>query len=272
MNAIPSNPRYATLFRRHRRVLGLTAVLAVLLTSAVASRASTIAFNNIPSAPQYYNPFGDWTGNFQPNTYDIAAMNFTPSVTGTLNGLTLGLFKASLAGTTATTLRLSPEVANMPSAPIWQGTVTAAAGLGQLSILTGIGGPTLTSGQTYWLEAFPPQDGVTLDFWDVNNQGDMGSIMGGGAYVPSTNRFALRVGVNAAPERSSLALAVCGLALIGFCIVPRRGPRAGGHPTSQTSRKRSAQSRAQSGSQCTTPPACCGRAAKDRESSPRCAR
>jgi hypothetical protein len=117
-------------------------------------------------------------------------MNFTPTATGTLDSLDLGLTNQKLVGSSTVTLRLSPEVGGIPSAPIWQPNATAATLFGTLTSLTGIGGPTLTSGQTYWLEAFPPMDGVTLDGWYSNNQGDLGSIIGNGNYIASTSRSA----------------------------------------------------------------------------------
>jgi hypothetical protein len=250
-----------------------TMVATILIALAATANGSSIVFNNIPASPSYYFNYGVWTGNFLPNTYAISAMNFTPSASGPLDELTLGLFKASSGGTTSTTLRLSPEVGNMPSAPIWQGNLTATSTFGQLSNLTSIGGPTLTAGQTYWLEAFPPQDGVTLDFWDVNNQGDVGSTIGAGNFVPNTNRFALRVGITQVPEPTSLALAVLGLVATGlFTKTMRREVRGCCPATARTTHKRSTQSPAQSGSQCTIPPACCGPAVTGPKSSRPCAR
>jgi hypothetical protein len=185
-----------------------------MLTSAAYSRASTIAFNNLAPSPQYYFNFGSWTGNFLPTMYAISAMNFTPSATGTLDQLDLGYTNQKLVGSNLATLRLSPEVGGMPSAPIWTGTATAASTFGQLTSLTGIGGPTLTAGQTYWLEAFPAMDGVTLHGWYTNNQGDVGSIISAGNFVANTPRFALRVGVLTTPEPSTLILAAGSLALV----------------------------------------------------------
>jgi hypothetical protein len=208
---------------RRRRFLFPAASVLLLLSTAVTAHAATITFNNLAPSPQYYYNFGNWTGNFLPNTYAISAMNFTPSATGTLDTLDLGLTNQKIVGSSVTTLRLSPEVSGMPSAPIWQANATAATIFGQLTSLTGIGGPTLTAGQTYWLEAFPPMDGVTLDGWYTNNQGDIGSIIGSGNFVPNTGRFALRVGVLQAPEPSALALAVFGL--ISICIFATRGRR-----------------------------------------------
>src|SRR5436309_2371543 len=73
-----------------RRALSVTVPLVLLALSTAASDASTIVFDNIAATPQYYNNFGDWTGNFLPNMYAISAMNFTPSATGALDELDLG--------------------------------------------------------------------------------------------------------------------------------------------------------------------------------------
>jgi hypothetical protein len=180
-------------------------------------------------------------------------MNFTPSATGTLDELDLGYTNQKLVGTNAATLRLSPEVAGMPSAPIWAGVATAASIFGQLTTLTGIGGPTLNAGQNYWLEAFPPNDGVTLRGWYTNNQGDLGSIIGIGNFVANTGRFALRVGVNAVPEPSTLALAAFGLVATGcFTKALRRGRRRVDPSNGTTGKICSAERRAESGSNCTS--------------------
>jgi hypothetical protein len=70
------------------------------------------------------------------------------------------------------------------------------------------------------------------------------------------------------PEPTSLALAVCGLALVGYCrVVTRRERHAVRCPTAKSVHTRSTQSRARSKSQCTTPPACCGPAAAAPKSS-----
>jgi hypothetical protein len=80
--------------------------------------------------------------------------------------------------------------------------------------VTGIGGPTLNAGQQYWLEGVAPVTPATLHGWYTNNQGDVGSVISAGNFIPTTQRFSLRVGVltpGVVPEPATCFLLMCGL-------------------------------------------------------------
>jgi hypothetical protein len=84
--------------------------------------------------------------------------------------------------------------------------------------VTGIGGPTINAGQTYWLEGVAPVTPSTEHAWYVNNQGDVGPVIASGNYVANTDRFSLRVGVLSAvvPEPAACVLVACGLLGLAF--------------------------------------------------------
>jgi hypothetical protein len=191
------------------RLSFVATVLVLALQVGSPASASTIVFDNISPTTPYYNPFGNWLGTFV-NQYAITATTFTPSASGPLDSLDMGLFYQT--GVNSVTLRLSPDTAGLPGAPIWQTTVPPAPGYGSLLSLTGIGGPTLNAGQQYWLEGVAPVTPATLHGWYVNNQGDVGPVIASGNYVASTQRFSLRVGVLTVPEPASCLLMVIGLA------------------------------------------------------------
>jgi hypothetical protein len=167
-------------------------------------------FNNIAAAPPYYMNGGGLIGTAGNQTF-ITGTSFTPNATGQLDELTLGLFYVQ--GTNSVTLRLSPDVGGMPGAPIWQSSGTPAPGYLSLMTMTGIAGPTINSGQQYWIEALASTP-ATLHAWDQNNQGDVGSIIATNTFYTNQVRYALRVGVVTVPEPAACALLAIGLASV----------------------------------------------------------
>jgi hypothetical protein len=109
------------------KLIALTIALTVGLCTGRSGSASTIVFNNISPTTPYYSNFGSWLGTFG-QQYAVTATSFTPSASGQLDELTLGLFYQT--GQNSVTLRLSPDTLGLPGAPIWQSTVTPAAGYG----------------------------------------------------------------------------------------------------------------------------------------------
>lgn len=190
--------------------------LLILLGATSATPGATVVFNNIAASPPYYLNGGGIIGTVGSQSF-ITGTSFTPNATGQLDELTLGLFYVQ--GTNAVTLRLSPDVGGAPSAPIWQGSGTPAPAYLQLMTMTGIAGPTINSGQQYWIEALQSTPG-TLHAWDQNNQGDVGSIISGNVLYTNQLRYALRVGIVAVPEPASFLLLVCGA--LGLTLQNRR--------------------------------------------------
>src|SRR4051812_34258516 len=195
-------------------VFGTTLVLA--LRCALPANAATVVFDNIAASPPYYLNGGGIIGTLGTQSF-ITGTSFTPNATGQLDELTLGLFYVQ--GTNSVTLRLSPDVGGLPSAPIWQGSGTPAPAYLQLMTMTGFAGPTINSGQQYWIEALETTP-ATLHAWDQNNQGDVGSIISGNAFYTNQLRYALRVGVVSVPEPTACALLLCGS--IGAVFARRR--------------------------------------------------
>jgi hypothetical protein len=195
----------------------LAAMLVFTLQGGMPVNAATVVFNNIPASPAYYQNAGNWLGTLG-NQYEITATTFTPSASGQLDELTLGLFYVS--GTNSVTLRLSPDTGGLPGAPIWQANVPPAPGFGSLLSVTGIGGPVLSASQTYWLEGVAPVTPTTLHVWETNNQGDAGPTISSGNYIANTQRFSLRVGVLSVPEPVSCLLMLSGI--LGLTLSHRR--------------------------------------------------
>jgi hypothetical protein len=197
----------------------VTLVLPALVAQACSvAAANTIVFNNLAASTPYYYNFGNSTGNAV-GGYSTSATTFTPSVSGPLDELTLGLFY--LFGSNSVTLQLSPSVSGLPSAPIWTTTSAPAPAYGSLMSLTGIGGPVINAGQQYWLEAIAPVTPSTLDAWYRNNQGDVGPIIANGNYIASDDRLALRVGVLGSVPEPCTCMLLC-FGLIGATSIRRR--------------------------------------------------
>jgi hypothetical protein len=196
----------------------LATMLVLALQGGSSTNAATIVFDNIAPSTPYYNPYGNWLGTFV-NQYEITATTFVPSASGPLDTLDLGLFY--LNGANSVTLRLSQDSGGLPGAPIWTTSVPPAPGYGFLLSVTGIGGPTINAGQTYWLEGVAPVTPTTEHAWYVNNQGDVGPVIASGNYVANTDRFSLRVGVlSSVPEPVSCVLILSGT--LGLALFRRR--------------------------------------------------
>lgn len=194
--------------------------LAIVLSVGLAADAATVVFNNIPPSPAYYQNAGNWLGTLG-NQYAITATTFTPSASGQLDELTLGLFY--VAGANSVTLRVSPDTGGLPGAPIWQASVPPALGFGSLLSVTGINGPTINASQLYWVEGVAPVTPATLHAWETNNQGDSGAIIASGTYYPNQQRFSLRVAVASVPEPASCLLLVFGSLGLAAVRIRRRG-------------------------------------------------
>ncbi len=198
--------------------------LAVLVLASLAAAqisrlapAATVVFNNLSATTPYYQNAGNWLGTLA-NQYEITATTFTPSASGQLDELTLGLIYQS--GANSVTLRLSPDSGGLPSAAIWQTSVPPAPAYGSLLSLTSIGGPTLNAGQLYWLEGIAPVTPATLHGWYTNNQGDMGPVIASGNYYANIQRFSLRVGVITVPEPATCSLTT--VSVFGVAMIRRR--------------------------------------------------
>jgi len=190
--------------------------LVLALHCALPADGATVVFNNLAASPPYYQNGGGIIGTIGTQSF-ITGTSFTPNATGQLDELTLGLFYVQ--GTNSVTLRLSPDVGGAPSAPIWQGSGTPAPAYLQLMSMTGIAGPTINSGQQYWIEALQSTSG-TLHAWDQNNQGDVGSIISGNVLYTNQLRYALRVGIATVHEPAECTLLLSGA--IGLVFARRR--------------------------------------------------
>lgn len=180
---------------------------AALSVWAGAAGASVVVFDNLDPSPSPY-PYanaGWWFGSFA-NSYNTVGSTFTPSASGQLDELWAGMFQIAPSGSSTVTLSLYPDVGGAPSGTPWQTVGTLPGAFGQVLHLTGLAGPMLTMGQTYWLFASVPNDGVSMGGWYQNNQGDLGAIFNGSGYYTNTDRAALRVGVAQAPAPGTLAL------------------------------------------------------------------
>jgi hypothetical protein len=199
------------------KTFSLVTMLVLALFGGTPLNAATIVFDNISPSSPYYQNAGNTLGTAG-NQYSITATTFTPSASGQLDELTLGL--TYLSGANSVTLRLSPDTGGLPGAPIWQTTMPPAPAFGSLLSVTGIGGPTLNASQMYWLEGVAPVSPPTLHGWWTNNQGDAGPIIATGTYYPNQQRFSLRVDVISIPEPTTFLLLMCGA--IGLVLARRR--------------------------------------------------
>jgi hypothetical protein len=204
--------------RRSLRILCLAGLATHL--AAAAAHASIVVYDNLDPTPTpwLYNNAGWWLGTVG-NTYTDVGSTFTPSTSGRLDELWAGLTLTNPSGSSAVTFSLYQDVGGLPVGTPWQTVLTAANGFGQLLHGTSLNGPTLTGGQSYWLFAAVPNDGVSLAGWWGNNQGYTGSTFSQGVYTYNTQNASLRIGIAATPTPGSLALIGLGAAT---CMHRRR--------------------------------------------------
>ncbi len=205
----------------------------LLLAAPVISGASTVAYSNLGPGDSYIN-WGTWFGTMAGNdkngspysfTYEAGAQ-FTSSATGTLSNLALGMFHSS--GNNNVTLSLSSDAAGTIGSTLWSATYSNnLPGFDDAYYLSGLNGPMLTAGSTYWLRA--STDSASMQIWEGNNQaigGKMGRKEDGKWYYWDTTAdaiaytYAMRVEVDPAapvPEPGTMLLLGSGLVgLVGY--------------------------------------------------------
>jgi hypothetical protein len=201
---------------------------AILLASCLAFASAAdaaIVYDNFAPTPPYYSNSGWSTGNFLPNVYAISATTFVPTGSGQLDELHLGLTNQKLIGSNNNLLTLYNDFGGAPGIALWSGNVTVSGVFGSVASLTGINGPTINSGQTYWLSAAPPVDQVTLHGWYFNTVGDLGPTLNFGTPATGGRRFALQVGVKAIPEPATWIIGLAAVAVAARSLHAWQRPR-----------------------------------------------
>ncbi len=190
---------------------------AILIANCFALASATnaaIVYDNFAPTPVPYSNSGWSTGNFLPNVYAVSATTFVPTGSGQLDELHLGMTNQKLIGSNNNLLTLYNDLGGAPGIALWSGNVTVSGVFGSVASLTGINGPMINSGQTYWLSAAPPVDQVTLHGWYFNTQGDFGPTLNFGTPALNGRRFALQVGVKAIPEPATWIIGLGAVAIM----------------------------------------------------------
>ncbi len=200
-----------------RSTNSFAAVLIAGCLMLASGADAAIVYDNFAPTPIPYSNTGWSTGNFLPTLYGVSATTFVPTGSGPLDELHLGLTNQKLIGSNNNLLTLYNDLGGVPGIALWSGNVTVSGVFGSVASLTGINGPSINSGQTYWLSAAPPVDQVTLHGWYFNTQGDFGPTLNFGTPTPNGRRFALQVGVKAVPEPATWLMGLAAVAIIARC-------------------------------------------------------
>lgn len=203
----------------------VAATIAVVMLSVSYSYGGTtsIAFDNLSPTEPYYINYGTWFGTrpIDPATTLVAAIGFTPSTSGYMDELWLGMF--SSATKNDFTLSLYSDNNGSLGSQLWQQRFTGAipgpryGTITHVSSLSTTDSSWLVAGHTYWLTAEAPDDGETYHSWYNNITGDVGlwgrSTNDVWQFESSYSRYALRVGVTPIPEPGTLSLMLGAFAL-----------------------------------------------------------
>ncbi len=222
------------MFTQKRITLFLFAAIAAFMIPATSIASLTDAYNNLDQNNAYGGVgHAVGMGGFQDAT------QFTASSSGNLSGLNVGITQIYGAGATTVTLTLLSDNGGTLGSSLWSDTLTNQ----QISMytelpngdltgglsLSNLGGPMLSAGSTYWLQASAdPSAMLSWGYADTNMGGTYAtynSTNNGGTGVWSyntnaTNGFATEVIVDqaqATPIPAAVWLLGSGLAgLIGF--------------------------------------------------------
>ena len=213
---------------------GVLAVAAALVLGSVLCShgyGSIIAFDNLRQRQPYYLNSGSWFGTrpIDPSLTTVVANGFTPTKSGYLDELWLGIFKYSSVDKNKLTLSVYTDINDSLGTLLWRRDFTdVIETYGTLTHVSGLAAdhaPKLLAGHAYWLTAEAPDDGRTYHAWYSSNTGDLGnwgrSRNGVWRYETSHWRHAMRVGVSPVPEPGTLHL-IFGASAYGLVAARRR--------------------------------------------------
>jgi hypothetical protein len=200
------------MFHVHRVLL----ISAVLLIPSVAL-GNVVAYEGLGPA-NTWGAGGNWFGYYPGSSFTIA-QKFTPTVSGTLEEIYAAITPDMYTSDRSYTLRLLADASNVPGTALWQTTSQVwPVADGAIFHLDSLGGPWLTAGQSYWLQADKPVVLGSAHGWSLNDQGYSGSFAwssNGGAWQVFDNDVVrgMRVLV-AVPEPATVSLLLGGLMVL----------------------------------------------------------
>lgn len=210
----------------------------VLLGKPTESRADFSVYDSLgPANPYSANGYSDDLYFGAQPFYAGVAQNFVPTVSGSLDGLILGMYL--LSGGNSVTLSLLSSIDNSSPGPsvLWSQSFNQLGSDGSYLSISNLNGPMLKAGTMYWLEAtgFVPESsnygtvgwgsyysGVTANIyaWDTApNYGPNGNWFFYGN-LPLLSMEVLESGVAPTPIPASFVLV--GSGLLGLLGVRQR--------------------------------------------------
>jgi hypothetical protein len=169
-------------------LIASVALIGALISLTTASYAAVLYNNLSPSTPTY-NCCGGWGITGSGLGYFAPGMEFTALATGNVAQIALALQVQFELGNPAVDMSLWTASGGLPVTelgPVW--TVTPVpifkSTSDTLTIISGITGVTLTSGDSYILIA-TPSGPKTYDSWNWNNTGVTGTVVENGLDDPN---------------------------------------------------------------------------------------
>jgi len=153
--------------------IGTALAIGVCLLVVGSTAADTIVYDTLGS-DDTYDSGGDWIGNLF-GDWVVLAENFVPSGSGDVVQIDAAIWWGG-EGVNEFTLRLLDDAGGYPGNTIlWEETFTnECGGYGSVVYLSGLTGPAITAGTSYWLYCEVPEDGQSVVYWYSNNKGHIG--------------------------------------------------------------------------------------------------
>jgi hypothetical protein len=174
----------------------------------------TILYSTDGTASPGFSAASGSTASRSTGTTLAFAMEFTPTITGTLDSISVDIVSLT-AGITTIDFLVTTSSGGVPGATLDTIHVPLTTS-NALEIANSNNHPLLTAGTLYWLEITPPATNGNVR-WDLASPGKSGTSWNSSSNTPvSGNLDAFELTGTPTPEPATLLFAACGLACIAI--------------------------------------------------------